>query len=193
MDALQALLTRSSPARLKEPAPNGAVLQSILDAAMRAPDHGRLRPWRFLVLRGEARARFGELMAESLKRRDPTATPPLLDKERAKPLRAPLIVVVAAEIVEGHKIPAVEQLLAAGAAAQNLQLAAHALGFGTVWRTGAPAYDPFVKQALGFKPADAIIGFMYLGTPDAPQDVSAAPAQAKPGPTPAQFIRDWNG
>jgi nitroreductase len=163
----------------------------MLDAAMRAPDHGKLRPWRFLVLRGDARARFGALMAESLKRRDPTAPPPLLEKERVKPLRAPLIVVVAAEIVEGHKIPAVEQLLAAGAAAQNLQLAAHALGFGAVWRTGAPAYDPFVKQALGFKVSDAIVGFMYLGTPDV--HASAAPAPDASGSNSIGLVRDWPG
>ena len=186
MDALQALLTRRSPAQLQDPAPEGLALQSIFDAAMRAPDHGKLRPWRFLVLRGDARARLGALMADALQRRDPTATPPLLEKERAKPLRAPLIVVVAAEIIEGHKIPAVEQLLAAGAAAQNLQLAAHALGFGAVWRTGAPAYDSVVKQALGLKASDAIIGFMYLGTPAA----AAAPASK---PDAAGFVRDWTG
>ncbi|MGO9785421.1 MAG: nitroreductase family protein [Stellaceae bacterium] len=191
MDALQALLTRRSPAQLREPAPDGPALQTMLDAAMRAPDHGKLRPWRFLVLRGDARARFGALMAESLKRRDPTATPPLLEKERVKPLRAPLIVVVAAEIVEGHKIPAVEQLLAAGAAAQNLQLAAHALGFGAVWRTGAPAYDPFVKQALGFKVSDAIVGFMYLGTPDV--HAPAAPAPDASGSKSIGLVRDWTG
>ena len=189
MDAFDAMLTRRSPAQLTEPAPGEAALQSMLDAAMRAPDHGRLRPWRFLVIRGEARARFGALMAESLKRRDPTATPSLLDKERAKPLRAPLIVVVAAEIVEGHKIPAVEQLLAVGASAQNLQLAAHALGFGAVWRTGAPAYDPFVKQALGLKPADAIVGFMYLGTPAA----SSAPSPQPSRPEPPNPVREWTG
>src|SRR5579862_1263742 len=103
MDALDVLLTRRSPAGLKDPAPGDAALKSMLDAAMRAPDHGKLRPWRFLVLRGEARARLGTVMAEALKRRDPAATPPLLEKERAKPLRAPLIVVVAAEIIEGHK------------------------------------------------------------------------------------------
>ena len=156
MDALEALLTRRSPGRLTDPAPDDAALKTMLDAAMRAPDHGRLRPWRFIVLRGEARARLGDLMAEAMRRREPDMPDPALEKERAKPLRAPLIVVVAASLVEGHKIPAVEQLLAAGAAAQNLQLAAHALGFGTVWRTGAPAYDPYVKQSLGLDAADAI-------------------------------------
>src|SRR5208282_124350 len=82
MDALQALLTRRSPAQLREPAPDGPALQTMLDAAMRAPDHGKLRPWRFLVLRGDARARFGALMPESLNRRETTPLPHVLEKER---------------------------------------------------------------------------------------------------------------
>jgi nitroreductase len=188
MDALEALLTRRSPGRLTDPAPDDAALKTMLDAAMRAPDHGRLRPWRFIVLRGEARARLGDLMAEAMRRREPDMPAPALEKERAKPLRAPLIVVVAASLVEGHKIPAVEQLLAAGAAAQNLQLAAHALGFGTVWRTGAPAYDPYVKQALGLDAADAIIGFMYLGTPVVESTEGKREIKA---PDQSQLVRDW--
>lgn len=188
MDALEALLTRRSPGRLTDPAPDDAALKTMLDAAMRAPDHGRLRPWRFIVLRGEARARLGDLMAEAMRRREPEMPAPALEKERAKPLRAPLIVVVAASLVEGHKIPAVEQLLAAGAAAQNLQLAAHALGFGTVWRTGAPAYDPYVKQSLGLDAADAIIGFMYLGTPVVESTEGKREIKA---PDQSQLVRDW--
>ncbi|HUE19119.1 MAG TPA: NAD(P)H nitroreductase [Stellaceae bacterium] len=188
MDALEALLTRRSPGRLTDPAPDDAALKTMLDAAMRAPDHGRLRPWRFIVLRGEARARLGDLMAEAMRRREPDMPDPALEKERAKPLRAPLIVVVAASLVEGHKIPAVEQLLAAGAAAQNLQLAAHALGFGTVWRTGAPAYDPYVKQSLGLDAADAIIGFMYLGTPVVESTEGKREIKA---PDQSQLVRDW--
>jgi nitroreductase len=188
MDALEALLTRRSPGRLTDPAPDDAALKTMLDAAMRAPDHGRLRPWRFIVLRGEARARLGDLMAEAMRRREPDMPAPALEKERAKPLRAPLIVVVAASLVEGHKIPAVEQLLAAGAAAQNLQLAAHALGFGTVWRTGAPAYDPYVKQSLGLDAADAIIGFMYLGTPVVESTEGKREIKA---PDQSQLVRDW--
>lgn len=188
MDALEALLTRRSPGRLTDPAPDDAALKTMLDAAMRAPDHGRLRPWRFIVLRGEARVRLGDLMAEAMRRREPEMPAPALEKERAKPLRAPLIVVVAASLVEGHKIPAVEQLLAAGAAAQNLQLAAHALGFGTVWRTGAPAYDPYVKQSLGLDAADAIIGFMYLGTPVVESTEGKREIKA---PDQSQLVRDW--
>jgi nitroreductase len=188
MDAIEALLTRRSPGRLTDPAPDDAALKTMLDAAMRAPDHGRLRPWRFIVLRGEARTRLGAVMAEAMRRREPGIPAPALEKERGKPLRAPLIVVIAAALIEGHKIPAVEQLLAAGAAAQNLQLAAHALGFGAVWRTGAPAYDAYVKQELGLGPADAIIGFMYLGTPSS--DGGEGKREVK-APDPSLLVRDW--
>ncbi len=85
--------------------------------------------------------------------------------EREKALRAPLLIVVSAKVVRGHKVPEVEQLLAVGAATQNLVLAAHAQGLGAMWRTGAAAYDPMVKQALGIDPDDGIVGFVYVGTP----------------------------
>ena len=186
MDAIEALLTRRSPVQLKEPAPAGAALDSILRAGIHAPDHGKLRPWRFILLKGEARSRFGEILAEALRRRETAAPAPLLEKERQKPLRAPLIVVVAASPIESRKVPDIEQILAAGAAAQNMQLAAHALGFGALWRTGAPAYDSYVKETLGLKHSDSIVGFMYLGT-------SAAAPPPLPEPDLAQFVRDWNG
>jgi nitroreductase len=165
MDALEALTTRSSvkPAMLGEPAPDGPALEAILRAGASAPDHGRLRPWRFLIIRGAARERLGEVFAEALRRRRPDADAEMLDKERAKPLRAPLIIAVAAAVQKGHKIPEVEQILSAGAAAQNALLAAHAQGFGGHWITGDPAYDPHVKAALGLGPEDALAGFLYLG------------------------------
>jgi nitroreductase len=186
MDAIDALTTRRSPAQFADPAPDDASLAEILRAAMRAPDHGKLKPWRFIVLRGDARERFGEVMAAAMKRREPDAPENMLQREREKPLRAPLIVVLAAAIKEGHKIPVVEQLLAAGAAAQNIMLAAHALGYGAAWKTGAPAYDDFVKETLGLAPSDAIVGFLYLGTP-------AAMPPKLPQPELSPYVRDWNG
>lgn len=186
MDAIEALTSRRSPARFIEPAPDQAALDAILAAAMRAPDHGKLKPWRFIVLRGEARNHFGDLIAEAMKRREPDAPPNMIEREREKPLRAPLIVVLAAAIKEGHKIPVIEQLLAAGAAAQNIMLAAHALGFGAAWKTGAPAYDAYVKTELGLAPSDAIVGFIYLGTP------AAAPATLPPAEL-SNFVRAWPG
>ena len=110
MDAYEALITRVSPKELGEPAPDEATLGKIVAAALRAPDHGRLRPWRFISIRGEGRNRLGDLLAASLSRRDPNADAEL-ERERQKPLRAPLVLVVAAHITQSPKIPPVEQLL----------------------------------------------------------------------------------
>ncbi len=164
MDAIEALMGRVSPAQLVEPGPNPAQLQTLLGVAARAPDHGRMQPWRFVLIEGEARARFGEVMAHSLKRREPGAPEGKLDAERKKPLRAPLVVVVAAAVKDNPKVPDIEQVVAAGAAAQNMLVAAHALGLGGFWRTGATAYDPEVKRALGLGDQDTIVGFIYLGS-----------------------------
>lgn len=164
MDAIEVMVGRASPAQLTGPGPSAEQLQKILTAAARAPDHGKMQPWRFLVIEGAARERFGAVLADCLKRREPDAPAGKLEAERKKALRAPVIVVVAAAVRDNPKVPAVEQIVAAGAAAQNLLLAAHAMGFGGFWRTGAPAYDARVKAELGLAEADTIVGFMYLGS-----------------------------
>lgn len=164
MQAIDALLERRSAKTLTDPAPEGGTLELLLECAARAPDHGRLRPWRFILIRGAARERLGELLADQLRRRLPDASTEALQRERQKALRAPLIIVVAAVCHAVARIPAVEQMLAAGAAAQNIMLAAPALGFGAMWKTGDAAYDDTVKFALGLAAADAIVGFLYLGT-----------------------------
>jgi nitroreductase len=175
MDAIEALTTRMSPGGLTEPAPSAEALDQMLRAAMRAPDHGRLRPWQFIIVEGAAREGLGDVLADALRRREPNVAEAVLAKERAKPLRAPLIVVVAAKVREHRSVPRVEQIVAAGAAAQNMLVAAHALRFGGFWRTGAAAYDSEVKRALGLSDDDAIVGFLYLGTPVSPLPAVPAP------------------
>jgi nitroreductase len=177
MQAIDMLLERRSAKTLTEPAPDESALELLLACAARAPDHGRLRPWRFIAIRGAARERLGELMADHLRRKLPAVTGEAMQRERQKALRAPLIVVVAAVYSPEARIPAVEQLLAAGAAAQNIMLAATALGFGAMWKTGDAAYDDTVKTKLGLAAGDAIVGFMYLGTP--PADGVPPPLQAE--------------
>ena len=166
MDAVEALTTRASAMKLTTPAPSNEALDAIMASAMRAADHGLMKPWRFLVVEGEARNRLGALMADALKKRAPDAGDEDLERERAKPLRAPLVVVVAAAIRENPKVPDIEQIICVGAAAQNMMVAAHAMGYGGFWRTGAPAYDSAIKEGLGLAAADSIVGFMYFGTPD---------------------------
>lgn len=163
MDAMELLLNRESAVKLEPPGPDQAALDTIFRSAVRTPDHGRLRPWRFVVIPEDKRARFGDVMAESMQRREPGASAEMLQRERDKAMRAPVIVAVAAHVQRGHKIPEVEQMASAAAAAQTVMLAANAQGFGAMWKTGAPAYDPYVKQALGLGAEDEILGFLYLG------------------------------
>ncbi len=189
IDALETMMSRNSvPAKfLSEPAPDGADLEAILETAMRAPDHASLRPWRFLIIRGEARRRLGEIFADALCRRDPLADAAAREKELGRPLRSPLIIAVCAEVVEGNpKVPVVEQIVTVGAAAQNMLNAAHAMGYAAIMLTGKNAHDPHVKQALGLQPKDEIVGFLYFGTPD-------IEVRAKKRPAAAEFVREWTG
>jgi nitroreductase len=186
MDAMALLLSRESALKLEAPGPSTAELRTMFEAAVRAPDHGRLRPWQFVVIGTDQRARFGRVMADSLLRRDPSASEAILEKERAKAFRAPVIVVVAAKLRRGHKIPEIEQIASASAAAQIIVLAAPALGYGAVWKTGAPAYDPEVRLALGLAADDEIIGFIYIGT-------NIGGSSAFPRPEAGDFVTDWSG
>lgn len=163
MDLLTGIATRTSALKLTAPGPSREHIEQILRAGVRAPDHGRLRPWRFVVLEGDARKRLGDGIANCLLAKLPTATPEQLEAERAKALRAPTIIVAAARITKG-KIPEIEQIAAVSAAVQNMFLAAHALGYGAMWKTGAAAYDANAKAKLGLAPTDQIVALVYLGT-----------------------------
>jgi nitroreductase len=186
MDAIDMLLTRTSNGKLGEPAPDERSLQLALDAAVRAPDHGLLRPWRLLLVRGAAREQLGLVLREALRRRTPDASPAELAREQNKPLRAPLLIVVSARVREHAKVPAIEQVLSAAAAAQNILLALHATGYTGMWRTGPAAYDSYVRQALGLEASDVIVGFIYAGTP-----TTSAPAIARP--TSREHAEEWTG
>jgi len=164
MDLFTAIETRASALKLCDPAPSHEHLQRILQAGGRAPDHGKLAPWRFTILQGEARLVLGELMAQSLKDRNPAADADELRRERNKAMRAPCIIAVAAHITRPHKVPEIEQVLAAGAAAQNMLLAAHAMGYGAMWKTGPAAYNSAIKTALGFAEEDHLVALIYLGS-----------------------------
>jgi nitroreductase len=174
MEAKELLLTRYSSAKLGMPAPSKEAVEVMLQAAARAPDHGRLKPWRLILIEGDARRSLGEILAESLARRDPAAGDQILAQEREKPLRAPLIIVVATRYDRSAKIPVVEQIIAAGCAAHGLMLAAFAQGLGAFWRTGEAAYDQALNAALGISSDDAIIGFIYVGT-----DIGGPPSRSR--------------
>src|SRR5262252_10089478 len=119
MDTIEALTTRSSAKAYGDMVPTRDHLDTILEAAVRAPDHGRLRPWRFMLIQGAHRQKFGDILAAAALRRAPALSAGDLQRERDKAMRAPLIIVVVCRAVVGTKVPVIEQILAAGAAAQN--------------------------------------------------------------------------
>lgn len=168
MDVLTAINSRASAIKLGAPGPTRAELDIILKAGVRAPDHGRLSPWRFVVLDGDKRKILGDAMSALRRRVSPDATEEEVRKEGLKVMRAPTIVAAAAHTAPPGKIPEIERIVAVGAALQNMILAAHALGLGTMWKTGQAAYDPEVKKAIGFGPDDHVVGYLYLGTPETP-------------------------
>src|SRR5450830_1727349 len=186
MQALDALLNRVSVPRLLEPAPTQEQRDVLFAAAMRAPDHGQLRPWRFLTAEGAAREQMGTLLVEAARLHDPDAPQASLGEARNGPMRAPLRVVVIARLQEHAKVPKSEQLLAAACAAHGILLAAYAQGIGAVWRTGDLSYSAHVAKGLGLTAGEEVIGFLYLGTPQnpprtAPKEDLAAFVQAWPG------------
>jgi len=186
MQAIDALLHRVSVPRLLEPAPTQEQRDVLFAAAMRAPDHGQLRPWRFLTVEGAAREQMGTLLAEAARLQDADAPQAAIDKAQNGPLRAPLVVVVIARLQEHFKVPKSEQLLAAACAAHGILLAAYAQGIGAVWRTGELSYSAHVAKGLGLTADEEVIGFLYLGTPQNPPRTAAKEDLAA-------FVQAWTG
>ena len=166
-DMLDYLLMRRSTtaAYLDGKGPDADQLQDILHASARAPDHGKLGPWRFIVFEGEARAQFGSVLEDAYRNRDPNADDHRLDMERGRFTRAPVVIAVVSRVTENIKIPEWEQILSAGAVCQNMLIAAGALGFGAQWLSEWYAYDAKVKAALGLQSGERIAGFVYIGAP----------------------------
>lgn len=166
MQPIDSLLTRRSvkAKELISPAPDATQLELILKAATRVPDHGKLCPWRILVLHKEGQAKLGEIFARRFAALNPEASDKQVQFERDRPQRAPLLLVVLSTPVESMKAPLWEQQLSAGAVCMNILHAAHMLGFGGNWLTEWPAYDSEILTALGGKTGDAVAGFMYLGS-----------------------------
>lgn len=165
MEILETIRSRKSVGEVKpDPVPR-TLIEQLLSAAVQAPNHYKVRPWRFVVLTEAGRERLGEVMARSLNEKFPDLLPAALEKERAKPLRAPLVIAVGVDKPEESKVIEVENICAAAAACQNLLLAVQALGLAAQWRTGDTARDPHVKQFLGLEPDQHLVAFLYIGYP----------------------------
>jgi nitroreductase len=172
-DALELLPTRRSvkPVELSAPGPSAAEIDTLLTIASRVPDHGKLAPWRFIVFADEARMKAGEAIARAFVAKYPDAKPDQVEFERTRLARAPLVIAVVSRAAPHVKIPEWEQVLSAGAAAMNLVLAAHALGYAATWITEWYAYDRVALEALGLAPHEKIAGFVHIGrTATTPED-----------------------
>jgi nitroreductase len=169
-EALDLLLRRRSTSAkaMGEPGPDADQLRQILQASSRVPDHGKLFPWRFLVVEGEARTQLGEILVEALIKRNPNVGESLQRFERNRFVRAPVVVIVISSLKTEKPIPEWEQRLSAGAVCQNMLIAAAAAGFGANWLTEWCAYDEFVTDKLDLKEGEKIAGFVYIGTATAP-------------------------
>ena len=171
-DALHLLKTRRSvkPMELTGPGPTKAEIDTLLAIASRVPDHGKLTPWRFIVFEGDARIAAGEAIAAAFAADRADATPDQLDFERKRLARAPLVIAVVSRAGPHVKIPEWEQQLSAGAAAMNLVIAAHAMGYAASWITEWYAYDRRVLDKLGIGAGERVAGFVHIGRPTKPPE-----------------------
>lgn len=183
MDALELLLNRRSQPRLTAPAPAGEALENIKQAALRAPDHGALMPWRFIVCEGEGREKLGSLFEQSAI--DNGKSEKEIDRAPQLPLRAPMVIVAVAKYSDSPKVPRVEQIASASCAVMAMQMAAQAQGFNGIWRTGAYAQCDYVRSELGLAEDDELVGFLYLGTP-------AIETPAAPKRVSDDFFEHWS-
>ena len=171
MDTLTAIHTRHSIGAVKQDPLPRELIEKLLSAGAQAPNHYKVRPWRFFVLSGEARNRLGDAMAETFRAKFPDAPAGAEDKERAKPLRAPVIIAVGVDMPAADtKAVEIENIAAVAAACQNILLAAHDLGLGAIWRTGENARDPEIKKFFGLTPEQHLLAFIYVGYIDAMLD-----------------------
>jgi nitroreductase len=171
--------------QLAEPGPDDATLLRMLQAAVRVPDHGKLVPFRFLRIEGEARHALGSALVARTLQHDPAAPAAAIEKERMRFSYAPLIIAVIARLIPEHKVPEQEQLLSAGCVCFALLQSAQALGFGAQWLTGWAAYDEVIGKTLGLQAQEKVIGFIHIGTPklDVPE---------RERPDAAALLSDWN-
>jgi nitroreductase len=175
MDVFEAIHGRQSIKKVKPDSLPRELIEKLLDAAVQAPNHHKVRPWRFVVLTGDGRKKLGDVFAASFADRHPDLPTEALDKPRSIPLGAPVVIAVGVDKPSEPKVLEVENISAVAAACQNLLLAAHALGLAAKWKTGEWADDPKVKEFLGFAPDQTVAAFIYLGYPEAPAEPRERP------------------
>ncbi|PYB71198.1 nitroreductase family protein [Rhizobium wuzhouense] len=170
---------RSVPAfQMREPGPDRSELESILSLAVRVPDHGKLAPWRFIVYRGEERARIGEELLKMAVEKNPDLSEEMIEVERSRFTRAPVVIAVVSTAAPHFKIPEWEQVMSAGAVCLNLLMAANAHGYVSNWLSEWFAFDERAHPLLGIKPGEKVAGFIHIGSTDFPIVERSRPALA---------------
>ncbi|MEU3463503.1 nitroreductase [Streptomyces sp. NPDC006733] len=160
MELQAAVRTRRSEHRLLDPAPSDEEFTDLLGWAATAPDHGHLRPWRWILVRGESRAALGASFAAG------ATDAEAVRRAARKPLRAPLLATLVFAPRRNHRVPHWEQLCASSAMVNSLMLLLHDRGFGSIWRTGSSVDSAGTRALLGLAPHEGLIGWLYVGTPD---------------------------
>lgn len=186
LDALTLLKTRKSApsAFLSEPGPTEAQLTEMLAIAAHVPDHGKLAPWRFIIISGEAREAAANLLIPMFVAENPSAPAAKAEEERARLTKPPVIVVVVSTAAPHVKIPEWEQVLSAGNVAMSLLFAAHAMGFAAQWTTGFLASQASARRALGLGDAERVVSVIHIGT-------ATVPRTERPRPDIAQIVTRW--
>ncbi|TNE36806.1 MAG: nitroreductase [Alphaproteobacteria bacterium] len=187
-ETLQLMLHRRSTVvkEMTEPGPSDKELGDLLTIAARVPDHGKIGPWRFLIFKDDARKTFGDRLAEIFSHKEPAADETRIDFERARFLRAPVVIGVISNTVPHPKAPEWEQVLSAGAVCQNFLIAANAMGYAAQWLTEWYGYDEDVAKVLGLKEREKVAGFIYIGS------THCQPLERR-RPSLKQRIKFWSG
>src|SRR5215207_347845 len=176
MDVFEAIHNRHSQGKVKPDLLPRELIEKLLDGAVQAPNHYKVRPWRFVVLTGAGLTKLGDVMAASQQERHPEFPLDAFDKCRTLPLRAPVVIAVGVDKPGEAKVLEIENICAAASAIQNLLLTAHAMGLGAKWRTSEWARDPRVKEFLGFDSDQHILAFIYVGYPEFIAEYPARPS-----------------
>mgnify|MGYP001227189324 FL=1 len=164
METLEAIQTRNSVPLLTDPAPTSEEMSEVYKGALRAPDHARLRPWKFIEVRGDSRDKLAKIFIDTATALNSDLSENEISKLEKAPHRAPMVIILAANIKEHPKVPEIEQIISLGAAAQNILLGIHEIGYSAVWRTGNMAFNPEITKFLGLEENYKIIGYLYVGT-----------------------------
>jgi nitroreductase len=175
LETIKAIHSRNSISNLTDPCPNKVEMEVVYKSALRAPDHAWLRPWKFIQVTGESRSKLSDAFLKTYKELGQDLSDELIQKIKKAPFRAPMVLVLIAEVKEHPKVPAIEQMLSTGSAAQNMLITLHDMGYGAIWRTGKMSFNQHITEALGLSKVSQVIGYLYIGTPNSDGRVKKIP------------------